>query len=200
MRRVLALPAAAALLAACSALQPPQEIVNTYVLDARPVAVSQPPTRDLVLAISVPRARAGFDTPQMAYERRPHELEYYARNRWADAPSRMLAPLLEQALQASGGLRGVVPASSPAAADLRLDVELVRLLQDFATRPSRIRLTVHAQLIDVGSRRVLATREFDEIENAPSDDAYGGVIAANRALERLLGRMIDFCADQPADR
>ena len=199
MRRSFTL-AAALLLAACTGLQPPQDIQNIYVLDARPAAVSRP-MRDVVLAISAPRGRAGFDTAQMAYERRPHELEYFAKNRWADAPPRMLAPLLAQAIEQSGGLRGVVQASNPATtADLRLDVEVVRLLQDFATRPSRVRLTVHAQLIDTGSRRVLATREFDEIENSPSDDAYGGVIAANRALERLLGRIVDFCTAQPVNR
>jgi len=199
MRRALALAAVAALLAACAALPPPQAIEDIYVLDARPAGVSAP-RRDVVLAVSMPRARAGFDTAQMAYERRPHELEYYARNRWADAPARMLAPLLVQALEQSSGLRAVVPASSVAAADLRLDVELVRLVQDFATRPSRVRLTVRAQLTDVGSRRVVATREFDETESAPSEDAYGGVVAANRALERLLGRIVELCAEQALGR
>lgn len=107
----------------------------------------------------------------------------------------MLAPLLAQALEQSGTLRGVVQAPGGAAADLRLDVENVRLVQDFSTRPSRIRFTLRAQLIDIGARRMLATREFDEIESAPSDDPYGGVIAANRALERLLGQLAEFCAE-----
>jgi cholesterol transport system auxiliary component len=195
MTRVLAACAAAALLSACSALQPPpEEIRSTYVLEARPLAGSPRAKRDLVLAVSMPRARPGFDTPQMAYERRPHELEYFTRNRWADAPARMLAPLLAQALEQSGTLRGVVQAPSVAAADRRLDVEIVRLVQDFSTRPSRVRFTLRAQLIDVGARRVLATREFDEVESAPSDDPYGGVIAANQALGRLLGQLADFCA------
>jgi cholesterol transport system auxiliary component len=191
--------AAAALLAACAALPQQQEAQNIYVLDAQPAPVSRP-QRDLVIAVGSPRARAGFDTSQIAYERRPHELDYYAKSRWADAPSRMLAPLLAHALEASGGLRGVVQGSSPTGADLHLDTELIRLLQDFSTRPSRVRITVQVQLIDAGARRVLATREFDEIENAPSEDAYGGVIAANRALERVLSGIVEFCAGAPAFR
>jgi cholesterol transport system auxiliary component len=59
---------------------------------------------------------------------------------------------------------------------------------------------VRAQLIDVGARRVLASAEFDETEVAPSDDPYGGVIAANRALGRLLERLAEFCAETPAAR
>jgi cholesterol transport system auxiliary component len=196
MTRGLAFLAAAALLSACAALQPPpEENQNTYVLEARAPAGSPRAKRDLVLAVSMPRARPGFDTPQMAYERRPHEIEYFTRNRWADSPARMLAPLLAQALEQSGTLRAVVQAPGAAAADRRLDVEIVRLVQDFSVRPSRVRFTLRAQLIDVGARRVLATREFDEVESAPSDDPYGGVIAANRALERLLGELADFCAE-----
>ena len=104
------------------------------------------------------------------------------------------------ACSTSGGYRAVVQAPSLAAANLRLETELVRLQQDFGARPSRVRLTLRAQLIDTDARRVLASAEFDETEVAPSDDAYGGVIAANRALGRLLERLAKFCAETPAPR
>jgi len=196
MRRGIAGFAAVALLAACTALQPPEsDHTSTYVLEAIPAAGAPRPKRDLVLEVSAPRARPGFDTPQMAYTRRANALEYFAKNRWADTPARMLAPLLAQALDHSGGFRAVVQAPSLAAANLRLDSELVRLQQDFGAKPSRVQLTVRAQLIDVDTRRVLASAQFDETEAAPSDDPYGGVIAANRALGRLLERITEFCAE-----
>ena len=185
----------AALLAACAAVQPPEaDRANTYVLEPVSMAAPRRPKRDVVLEVSAPRARPGFDTPLMAYTQRPNALEYFARNRWADTPARMLAPLLAQALERSGGFRAVVQAPSIAAADLRLDTELVRLQQDFGARPSRILFSLRAQLIDAGTRRVLATAEFDETEAATSDDPYGGVTAANRALGRLLERLAEFCA------
>jgi len=201
MRRATAGLAAVALLAACAALQPPEvEHANTYVLEAMPAAGAPRPKGDLVVEVSAPRARPGFDTPQMAYTQRANALEYFARNRWADTPARMLAPLLAQALDHSGGFRAVVQAPSLAAANLRLETELVRLQQDFGARPSRVRLTLRVQLIDTDARRVLASAEFDETEVAPSDDPYGGVIAANRALGRLLERLAKFCAETPAPR
>ena len=201
MKRAVAGFAAVALLAACAAIQAPEgEQARTYVLEAGPGAGAPSPKRDLVLEVSVPSARPGFDTPQMAYTRRANELEYFAKNRWADTPARMLAPLLAQALAQSGGFRAVVQAPSLAAANLRLDTELVRLQQDFGAKPSRIQLTVRAQLIDVDARRVLASAEFDETEAAPSDDPYGGVTAANRALARLLERLAAFCAEAPTAR
>jgi len=201
MRRGTAGIAAVALLAACSAIQPPEvEHANAFVLEALPAAGAPRPKRDLVLEVSQPRARPGFDTPQMAYTQRANALEYFAKNRWADTPARMLAPLIAQALDQSGGFRAVVQAPSLATAELRLETELVRLQQDFGARPSRVRLTLRAQLIDADARRVLASAEFDESEVAPSDDPYGGVIAANRALARLLERLATFCAETPATR
>jgi cholesterol transport system auxiliary component len=199
---MLKLPAlvATALLPACVSLQPPPETPNTYVLDARITSTTARPRSNVAVAVSMPRARAGFDTAQMAYVRRPYELDYFAKNRWADTPSRMLAPLLTQALEHGANLRAVVQAPSTASADVRLDVEIVRLFQDFSGQPSRIRFSLRAQLVELASQRVLATREFDEVESAPREDPYGGVIAANRALERLLGRIVEFCAEQIGNR
>jgi cholesterol transport system auxiliary component len=40
----------------------------------------------------------------------------------------------------------------------------------------------------------LATQIFDAVEAAPTDDPYGGVIAANRMITRLLGEIADFAS------
>jgi cholesterol transport system auxiliary component len=201
MSRASTLAVWAALLAGCAAMLPPQaEAPAIYVLDARSAATPARLQRDVVLAVGVPRSRAGFDSAQMAYVREPYELEYFAKSRWADTPSRMLAPLLAVALEQSGGFRAVTQAPNAVLADLRLDTELVRLQQDFGTPPSRVELVLRAQLVDLRTRRVLAAREFQEVEVAPRDDAYGGVIAANRALQRLLARLVDFCAEASGGR
>ena len=185
------------LLVGCAGLPsaPQTESPNIYVLDARPAIKAAQVKRDLVLAVSLPRARPGFDTPQMAYVRQPHALDYFAANQWADTPARMLGPLLAQALEQTGSFRAVVQTPGVVPADVRLDTELIRLQHDFSTQPSRVQLTLRAQLIDVRSKRVLAVKLFDEAENAASDDAYGGVTAANRALQRVLSQLADFCID-----
>ncbi|HMA31520.1 MAG TPA: hypothetical protein VKT00_06885, partial [Casimicrobiaceae bacterium] len=77
--------------------------------------------------------------------------------------------------------------------DVRLDTEIVRLEQDFTVHPSRVEFTLRAQLVDVSERRVIATKVFDEVENAPQENADGGVVAANEALQRLLAQVADFC-------
>ena len=186
-----------ALIVACTALQPaPIENPNLHLLDAQPTIGVVAERRDLVLEVGAARAWPGFETPQMAYVKRPHELDYFANNRWADAPAHMLSPLLSRALEQTGGFRAVVQPPTVAPADLRLVSELIRLQQSFETQPSRVELSLRVQLVDLHSRRVLATRTFEQTETARSDDPYGGVAAANIALERMLGEVAAFCVTE----
>lgn len=197
MRRA-AFTLAAILLGGCSTLLPPPPPADKiYLLEGNPAPAHPTPAtrREITLTLSMPRARAGFDSAQMVWVRQPHGLEVYARNRWADTPARMLAPLLARTLERSGAFHAVVLAPSGVSAGLRLDTEIVRLQQDFSVQPSRVQFTLSAQLIDSSARRVIASAEFDETENAATEDAYGGVLAANRALDRLLAKLAAFCAE-----
>jgi cholesterol transport system auxiliary component len=188
--------AAILLLSGCGALPAPQVASqNIYVLDAQPVAQTSPIKRDLVLAITPLQARPGFDTPQMIYTQQPHEVSSFVTNRWADTPAHMLEPLLVQAMEQTGSFRAVVQPRGALPADVLLETELIRLRHDFATRPSRVQLTLRARLIDLRDKRVLAVKQFDDAENAASDDAYGGVAAANRVTQRVLKQLADFCVD-----
>jgi len=185
------------LLAGCAAMStPPVPSQNIYVLDEPPTVQASQVHHDRVLAVSAMQARPGLDTPQMAYTQQDHALSYFVTSRWADMPTRMLEPLVIQALEQTEGFRAVVQTPGAVPADLRLETELTRLQQDFTSRPSRIQLTLRARLIDVRNRRVLAVRQFDDSENASSDDAYGGVAAANRVVPRMLKQLADFCLNE----
>jgi cholesterol transport system auxiliary component len=193
--------ALAAILAGCTGLKPPEiQDVSIYVLDARLAINLRQPQRNGVLATGTPRAWPGFDTPRIAYVRQPYELDYFATGRWADAPVRMLGPLIAIALEQGGGFHAVVHNPSVVASNVRLDTELVRLQHEFLGGPSRVRITLRAQLIGTSDRRVIAAREFEEIEPAAADNVYSGVAAANRALERVLIRLAEFCANTVVDR
>lgn len=198
--RAVAALALAALATACSSLlPPPAPAPSLHLLDATPAAAAQAPQRrDLVLEVSAPKAWPGFDTAQMAYTRKPHALDYFANHRWADAPARMIGPLIARAVEQTGGFRAVVQPPTTVGADLRLSTDLVRLQQNFASKPSESELVLHVQLVDVRTRVVVATRTFEATEAAPSEDPYGGVIAANRAIERLLAQLAAFCVTESA--
>lgn len=147
----------------------------------------------LTLIVNAPQADAGYDSPSMLYTRQPHRLEPYARSVWVDTPARMLAPLIARAVVQGGAIGAAVLPSAAAAGSLRLATEIVRLQQDYTSRPSRVRLTLRATVLDDATRVVLATREFDETATAPSDSPEGGVAAANAAAHAVLQSLASWC-------
>ena len=190
---------AACTLTACVLPRSTDSPVHTFVLTAEEperglVAPLSRANTQGVLLVGVPQAAAGFEQPRMAYLERPSEVNYYATHFWVDAPSRMLAPLLIRALEQSGYWRVVVPMPSALRADHQLDVSGLVVQQEFLQKPSQSRVRLRAQLTDLKTQRVMGARSFDRLEPAPSEDAYGGVLAANRAMSVVLAAVNDWIA------
>lgn len=193
--RLLHVIVIALLLAACTIFpEPKPTALDKYLLEYSP-KVSQPAAADApVLMIARPRAHGAYDTARIAYMRQQFGLRYYTRSQWADTPARMLGPLMAEALGADGRFQALYANPGRVAADLRLDTELLHFHQDFTREPSEMHLSLRAQLVDLGTQRVIASQLFDIREPATSEDAYGGVQAANRAVARLLEDLARFCA------
>ena len=195
-RNFLYLVAAAWLLCACSLLPKPEPVsINQYLLEYSPgrQAARETRTDAPVILVSVPRAHGGYDSSRIAYMKEDYGLRYYTRSRWADTPARMLAPLLADAIQSTGQFQALYATSGSVAADMRLDTELIRFHQDFRSLPSEMHITLRAQLIDLASGKVLATLLVDRSMAADTDDAFGGVVAANRLLGQVLDELAQFC-------
>ena len=139
-----------------------------------------------VLLITQPKAQSGFDTERMAYLLRPYEVNYYAFNQWADTPARLLHRVIVENLDKSGMWSAVLQSPGAVPAQYRLDLDNLILEQQFFSQPSRVRLSVRAQIIETKKPAILATRSFEVLEAAPTEDAYGGVLAANQAAAKLL--------------
>ncbi len=191
------------LLGACSSLLPPAVAPPSFfALVPPPFAAPSAPIARLgpTLIVSSPQAAAGLDSARLLYTRQPHRLDYFAHSEWVDTPARMLAPLIVAALDRGGRFGAVMRAPAPAAGELRLDTEILRLQQDFGVTPSQARFTLRAVVSDTGTRQVLATREFDRRVAAGRDDAEAGVVAANAAVQAVLQDLAAFCADAAALR
>jgi cholesterol transport system auxiliary component len=168
--------------------------VHTYQLsvdgwsdEGLPVPLDGP-----VLLVSLPQAEPGFETPRMVYVTRRFELEYYAANQWAESPARLFSPLLVQSAGRTGDWRAVVASPSSIRGDYRLDVAGFAVQQEFLQQPSRVRLTLRSQLVDLKESRVVSTKTFEAVAPAPSEDAYGGVLAANQATAMMLTQVTSW--------
>ena len=146
-----------------------------------------------VLVVHVPQAAAGYGSARMIYTQQPSRLQAFARHEWVDTPARMLAPLLVAALEGGGRFSAVVLSPSAATGSLQLETQLLLLQQEFGTPPSRVRLVLRAQLIDSANRQVLATRAFEQSASSASEDAPGGVAAAQVAVSAVLADLAAWC-------
>ena len=199
---VVALPCLL-LLSGCGGLLPERAPASdTYQLNVSLAPDQTPagPRLSGVLAVAMPHAAAGYDTVEMAYRKSPHELSYYALSQWVAPPASMVRQAMSATLAASGLFGGVESDPPPVPARYRIYTDLVRLEQDFSARPSIEHLTLRVSLVDEQDKRLLGTRLIDVSAPAPSEDASGGVTAANRALTDALKKIVVFCAETLAAR
>ncbi|MFZ6774947.1 ABC-type transport auxiliary lipoprotein family protein [Undibacterium sp. SXout7W] len=183
---------------ACSVLQPvPVAPILVYRLDAPEFTTSttlqyQPAS----ILIGHIRAVAGLDSNRMLYSRQLYQVEVFQQSQWQKAPAAMLMPLVTSALESSGQFQVVLQTPNSIQAVYRIDLEVTRLQQEFTTYPSHSRFSLRAYLSDNRTQTFIAWHEFDITIAAPSEDAYGGVIASNRAVALVMHQLIAFCTEQ----
>jgi cholesterol transport system auxiliary component len=193
----------AVLLQACTSLPGNQSkaAVKIYLLEFpnhTELAQSAVGASRLTLRVSQPRGAPGYDTSRMAYVQESHRLDYFTHNKWVDTPAHMLRPIITQTLERSGLFHVVLETPAPVAAQLHLDTEILHLRQVFKGGGSIVQLSLRLVLVDQINRRVLATQVLSFSEPAPENTPYGGVVAANRTIARLLPVLIEFMRVQLA--
>jgi len=184
--RALAL-ALAGLLSGCTALlqeAPPQ----SYTLEAP--ALPSASAGHAVLRVRLTGVSAGYERPLMAYRAGDElALSYFATASWVSPPAELITEQLAAALEATGRFRAVLTGAPPPVADYRLELELLRLEQDYrAGNPGVARLELRARLLDrdgtlVGQRRLEARAP------ARTSGPAGAAAAANRALAEVAASL-----------
>jgi cholesterol transport system auxiliary component len=145
------------------------------------------------LVVNLSTAAAGFDSARMVYSRVPYRLEYFAHNQWIDTPARMLTPLILNTLKAKSLFSAVTLTPSTANSHFSLDTQIIRLQQEFFSPQSSERLTLRVTLIDNIKHQVVFVRELEAVVTAKTDNPYGGVVAANEAVQILLEELAILC-------
>ena len=148
------------------------------------------------LVVNLSTAAAGFDSTQMVYSRVPYQLEYFAHSQWIDTPARMLTPLILNILKAKSLFSAVTLSPITTNSHYTLDTQIIRLQQDFFSPQSSERFTLRVTLIDNTKHEVIFARELDSVVTAKTNNPYGGVVAANEAVQILLEQMAMLCNEK----
>ncbi len=197
MIRIIAMLLGALLLSACAlAGRPTPPVVATFVLESAPQSQQRiDALTDLVLKVSMPDAAPAFASPRMAYVETPYRIDYFALNEWADTPAQMLRTLLTRQLTNCGLFKFVFADAAGIDANVRLDSQIVELVQTFAESGSEVRVSIRFDLVDITQRAILTSKTISVTEPATTRDPYAGVVAANRAVQRVIDRLVVLLRD-----
>ena len=141
------------------------------------------------LTINTTKAAAGFDSKQMLYKRNTHQIEHFAHNEWVDTPANMLQSLLMVSLENTGNFKAVVPKTSAIKSEIKLESQVITLIQNFNTKPSKVDFGLRVSLINSETNQVIASQLFMEQAVTNSDTPAGGVSAANEAVNIALQKV-----------
>jgi cholesterol transport system auxiliary component len=198
LRTVLLTVGIAAICAAvtgCSLLSPSKIKVEKAMLDQIPLDLPHRESRSDTVLVFPPQTAPVYDTKQMAYRTRAHEVAYFSEREWGETPAQMLHPLLVKALDNTRAFGAVLVPPYTGRYGRALRTEILELIQDFTSQPAILVLTLKFQLTDYEMKQVIATKEVSVREPMQERSSYGGVVAANEATADALRQMAEFVSE-----
>jgi cholesterol transport system auxiliary component len=164
----------------------------TFVLNATPYGLPKRSYSRGTLMVMLPESTTIYNSKQMVYTIRPHEIAYYGKNEWAEVPAQMLQPLIVQTLQKTHYFHAIVTPPFVGRYDYVLSTQILKLQQNYTLYPAQYEMTIRVQLSSPISGRVIAVKEFTLSTPLSSCTPYGGVIAANQLTARFLRELAVF--------
>jgi ABC-type uncharacterized transport system auxiliary subunit len=164
-----------------------------YYQLAAPASPPQPGEATLVLEpLSTDTA---YDDERIVYRTTPYRLDYYQYHRWSAAPGVMVGNYLEQAFERSGRFRSVTrELSNEAPAVLSGRVVAIEEVDSAKTRWQG-HIVLELTLTDAKTNETLWTRQFDESEPLPTQNAEGLARALTVAMTRIMATAAPIVAD-----
>lgn len=151
------------------------------------------------LKVVRPQANGILAGQRIIIESRPNELAAYSAARWvADAPV-LLRDHLVRALRNLPGTSNVVADASASASEVTLTLNLMAFQEVRTQEPSEVRIYVQAQLVENGSRRTLATRDFDVRSPVTDEQMQAVVTAFGEAADQLSTELAEWIRTALAD-
>jgi cholesterol transport system auxiliary component len=146
------------------------------------------------LVVEEPLAAGGLDTNKIAVMPNALELQYYADARWTERAPRMVQTLLVESFENTGKIVAV----GRQAVGLRSDFNLKSELREFQTEyragetAPRVRVRLNVKLIEQPRQEIIASRNFEHVEQPKSAAMPDVIDAFDEALGKVLRRTVEW--------
>jgi cholesterol transport system auxiliary component len=178
------------ILTACAPITP--DVNNKYQITAFDAQKKFDRQSAQTILISETGAVAGHQTEQMHYINKPYQLSSFVKNSWISPPAGMLASLMVQSMQHSNYFFAVASGPDSDKTDYRLDTQLIALQQNFLTNPTTLEFGIQVVLTHINDSRVVASHTFTQSMPCPSNNPYGGVVAANNTIKLFTASLTNY--------
>ncbi len=132
------------------------------------------------------------NTQRIVYSREEGERAYYQFAFWGEIPSKRFAYLVQRELEEMLSFSSVSQAMDNVAADLQLNLDLIDFYHDASSRPGAAVMLLNAQLSDLKTRQILATRYFERKQELESYDVDGAVKAFNLEVNEIIDELVTW--------
>ncbi len=135
---------------------------------------------------------------RMHYGSGQYNVASFTESKWSEAPNRAITENIVKVLEDAKLYKHVQNARSLGKSDVILENSLEDFMQYFVKNDteSYVRVVLSASLVDSKTKKSLASRKFIQKEATKSSDAYGGVVALNKALEKILQQELQWLAGE----
>jgi len=133
-----------------------------------------------------------IDSRKIIFSDNASTRQYYKFALWGETPPKRVTTLLMDRLRNAEIFRSVTSQSSATVADVQLSLELSDFYHDITERPGKARIELWAELLDLRTREVIATRRFQESSQADSYDVEGAVAGFERGIDKLYDDLLKW--------
>lgn len=190
----LIIPAAIALLSACSILPKPDPS-DVYRLAATQTATQGTPV-SWSLRVSKPQASEFLDSPRIAVVPNGDLISSYARSRWSDPVPVLLRNRFMDGFQRDGRVTLLSTDETNLQADYELGGQLQAFQSEYRGNAVEVVIRLDARLVRGSDQRIIASRRF-EIHQPVNDAKVPAVVAAfGQAADSLNKQVVDWVVQQ----
>ena len=131
-----------------------------------------------------------FDSQKIVFSRDEQTRGYYQYASWAESPAHQLTNILFARIECEKIFEKVTRGFEPSSTDFSLSIEILDFRHDAVQSPGEAVVSMRAELYDLRSRILLASKIFEHRTSASEFTAKGAVTGFNQDVQKIYDEMV----------
>ena len=180
------------ILSGCTLIKPVDtSLVKYYTLDSVMIEKSRFKSHHGII-VSMPTSDQSLQSNKMMYTRSEFQMEAYNFSRWVGTPPSMLHKLLLENFNKLQCYKAVSTNAISSSTKWKIETRILNWYQSYLRKPSAIHVSFMVTIYNIKSNSIVGTKLFEIMLPSPYENAYGGVIAMNEAMDILIPNVIRY--------